>query len=90
MSDSDTTPIDGPDPDELKRAMKAFKKRLKLMRLEAESSLGRGPLTGGKKSSIVAVVPPSQYPRAVWDALVAQGKLRYCGQGMYEPVTKPQ
>jgi hypothetical protein len=64
--------------------LKAFKKRLKLSRLDDESSFTRGPLSSGKSSGIVAITPPNQYPRAVWDALVAQGRLKYAGQGMYE------
>jgi len=72
-----------PNPEVLKKAMKAFKKRLKLMRLDDESQLGRGAMTSGKKSDIVAVMPPSQYPREVWDELVRQGRLRYAGQGLY-------
>ena len=73
-----------PNPEELRNALKAFKKRLKLTRLDDESSLGRGPLSGGKSSGIVAITPPHQYPRAVWDQLVAQGRLKYAGQGMYQ------
>jgi hypothetical protein len=72
------------DPTVLKSAMTAFKKRLKAMRLDDESSLGRGPMSGGGKSGIVAIVPPNQFPRAVWEALVEQGKLRRSGGGMYE------
>jgi hypothetical protein len=64
--------------------LKAFKKRLKLTRLDDESSLGRGPLSGGKSSGIIAITPPHQYPRAVWDQLVAQGRLKYAGQGLYQ------
>lgn len=72
------------DPEELRKAMKAFKKRIKLARLEDESRLGHGATSKGGRSDIVAVVPPSQYPRAVWDELVRQGKLRRAGQGLYE------
>ena len=72
------------EPEELRRAMKAFKKRLKLSRLDDESSLGHGPMSGGKSSGIVAIVPPNQYPKAVWDELVARGRLKYVGQGLYE------
>ena len=78
------TPSDSPIPEELRRAMKAFKKRLKLSRLDDESSLGRGPMSGGKSSGIVAIMPPNQYPKAVWDELVARGRLKYVGQGLYE------
>ena len=75
---------DGPAPEELRRAMKAFKKRLKLTRLDDESGLGHGPMTGGRSSGVVAIMPPNQYPRAVWDALVERGRLKYAGQGLYQ------
>lgn len=70
--------------DDLKLAMKAFRKRLKVTRLDDESRLGYGPMSGGGKSSIVAIQPPNQYPKSVWEELVAQGKLKYSGNGMYE------
>lgn len=75
---------DGLDHAQLKNALKAFKKRLKLSRLDDESRLGRGPMSGGGKSGIVAIPPPTQYPQAVWDELVRQGRLRRAGQGLYE------
>ncbi|MBN1347436.1 MAG: hypothetical protein JXQ73_32400 [Phycisphaerae bacterium] len=85
MSDARNAPVpETPSPEELRRAMKAFKKRLKLARLDDESRLGKGPLSGGAKGGIVAILPPPQYPRAVWDALVEQGKLRRAGHGLYE------
>jgi len=73
-------------PEVLKRALKAFKKRLKLTRLDVESSLGVGPMSGGRPSGIVAISPPDQYPQAVWNALVAEGKLRKVSLGQYELV----
>ncbi len=73
-----------PDKDQLKAAFKAFKKRLKVTRLEAESGIGGGPLSGGRRSDIVAIMPPVDYPQAVWDELVKQGKLKHAGQGLYE------
>ncbi len=72
------------DPEELRRAFKAFKKRLKLARLEDESRLGHGAMTKGGHSDIVAVPPPQQFPRVVWDELVRQGKLRSAGHGLYQ------
>ena len=80
-----STPSDAPTPEVLRKAMKAYKKRLKLTRLDAESGLGRGPLSGGKSSGIVAIMPPNQYPKAVWDELVAHGRLKFAGQGLYQP-----
>jgi len=73
-------------PQYLKQALKAFKKRLKLTRLDEESSLGGGPFSKGGGSGIFAIQPPNQYPRAVWEKLVEQGKLRDAGSGMYELV----
>lgn len=81
---SDAPAPDTPSPEQLKKALKAFKKRLKLMRLDDEATLGGGAMSGGKHSSIVAVVAPHQYPKAVWDELVRQGRLKYSGQGLYE------
>jgi hypothetical protein len=75
-------PPASPSPEELKQALKAFKKRLKLTRLDNESRLGGGPLTG-RASDIVGISPPNQYPQAVWDELVRQGKLRKLGGGLY-------
>jgi hypothetical protein len=59
--------------EELKRALKAFKKRLKLTKLDEESGLSRG---GGKKSGITGITPPSGHPPGIWEELVAQGKLK--------------
>jgi hypothetical protein len=76
-------------PQYLKQAMKAFKKRLKLTRLDEESNLGGGPFSKGRDSGIVAIQPPNQYPREVWEKLVEQGKLRRAGQGLYQLVLDP-
>lgn len=87
MAESETTPPSGsPTRDELKMALKAFNKRLRLTRLDDESRIGHGAMSAGGKSSIVAITPPNQYPQAVWDELVRQGKLKYVGHGLYEPV----
>jgi hypothetical protein len=75
-------------PQYLKQALKAFKKRLKLTRLDEESGLGGGPLSSGRGSGIVAIQPPNQYPREVWEKLVEQGKLRRAGSGMYELISE--
>lgn len=81
---ADAAPSGGPDQETLRRAMKAFRKRLKLARLDDESRLGKGPLSSGGRGGIVAIRPPDKYPREVWDALVEQGKLRRAGHGLYE------
>ncbi len=74
------------DKDELKQAMKAFRKRLKLTRLDDESNIAGGPMSSGRGSGIVAISPPNQYPPEIWDELVRQGKLRASGRGMFELV----
>ncbi|MEE9269896.1 MAG: hypothetical protein V3V49_06510 [Candidatus Krumholzibacteria bacterium] len=87
MADSEpSTPPGSPTPQDLKKALKAFKKRLKLARLDDESGLGGGAMTGGRTSGIVAIVPPSQYPQALWDELVRQGRLKSSSRGLYELV----
>jgi hypothetical protein len=87
MAPSDSSqPAGVPAPQELKQALKAFKKRLKLTRLDEESKLGGRYTSSGRSSDIVAIVPPNQYPQAVWDELVKQGKLKYVGHGTYELV----
>jgi hypothetical protein len=68
----------------LRLAMKAFRKRLKLTILDDESRLGRGPMSGGNKSSVIAITPPNQFPRDVWEELAEQGKIKRAGRGVYE------
>lgn len=68
---------------EMREALRAFRKRLKLVRLDDESRLGNRQLTGGSKSEIDAIIPPAEYPSDVWDSLVAAGLLKDTGQGFY-------
>ncbi len=95
MADSETpaTPDAGGEPEktgptktELKRAMKAIRKRLELMRLDDESVIGGSAMSGGRESGIVAIMPPSGFPDEVWEELVRQGRLRNGGGGTYEVV----
>lgn len=72
------------DPEILKNALRAFRKRLKLTRLDHESRLGVGPMSGGKKADFDAIIAPREFPPEVWQALAAQGRLRNTGQGFYE------
>jgi len=81
-------PADLPSKEEIKAAFKAFKKRLKLTQLDEDSNLSRSPMTAGSRTNIVAIQPPSQFPQAVWDELVKQGKLKSAGHGMYELAEK--
>jgi hypothetical protein len=77
-------PAPTPTPQELKAAFKAFKKRLKLTQLDEESRIAGGPLSSGRGSGIIAIAPPVEYPPAVWEELVRQGKLKKAGKGTYE------
>ena len=67
----------------VKAAYLAFKKRWKLTRLDQESRIGRGPMSSGQKSTIIGIQPPNQFPDAVWELLVEQGKLKRAGRDQY-------
>lgn len=71
---------------DMQAAMRAFRKRLKLTRLDEESKLGGRYVSGGKKSGIEAIAPPNDFPPAVWKALVAAGRLREAGPGFLADV----
>ena len=75
---------DSLDRENLKKAMRAFRKKLKSTRLDDESRLGSKYTTYGKASGITAIQPPRDYPPAVWAALVEDGRLLRAGQGLYE------
>ena len=86
---SGTTVPPTPSPDELKKALKAFKKRLKLTRLDDESRIAGGPMSKGQASGIVAITPPREFADFVWEALAQQGKIKKAGHGTYELVNEP-
>jgi hypothetical protein len=69
--------------DELRKALKAFKKRLKLTQLDDDSKLGRSPLTGGK-TTVISIQPPSGFGREIWDELAEKGFLKADGGGFYK------
>lgn len=77
------TANDAPSREVLKSAYNAFKKRWKLTQLDQVSQIGRGPMSSGQKSSISGITPPDQFPPAVWQELVKQGRLKYTGAGCY-------
>jgi hypothetical protein len=72
------------DREVLSRAMKAFRKSLKVTRLDAESSIGGGPMSSGRQSGIAGMRPPDRYPREVWDELARQKRLISVGHGIFE------
>ncbi len=74
---------DSLDEENLKRALRAFRKKLKAMKLEDESRLGNRYVTYGRESSITGIQPPNEYPPAVWNRLTEQGRLRKTGQGTF-------
>jgi hypothetical protein len=89
MSDDAAQQVDGSNsapaiaPEVLKFAYNAFKKRWKVTRLDYESRIGRGPLSSGSRSAIVGIEPPREFPRAVWDELAKQGRIKSAGSGLY-------
>jgi hypothetical protein len=73
-----------PTDEDLRRALKAFRKRLKLTRLDDESRLGVGPIKTGTRSQIVSIRPPIGFEPAIWEALADKGCLKRDGSGFYE------
>jgi hypothetical protein len=73
---------------DLKRALGAFKKRLKMTRLDDESRLGRSPLSGSRRDKIVAIQPPAGFGRAIWEELADMGFLKRDTAGFYELTDK--
>jgi hypothetical protein len=70
------------DPAVLKTAYNAFKKRWKLTRLDYESRIGKSPLSGSS-SAIVGITAPKEFPKAVWEELAKQGRLKKAGSGLF-------
>src|SRR5689334_5337910 len=72
--------------EELRKALKAFKKRLKLTRMDDESKLGHGPLSGGNREKVVAIQPPAGFGREIWEELADKGYLKRDSGGFFELV----
>jgi hypothetical protein len=70
--------------EDLKKALKAFKKRLKLTRLDDDSKIGHGPLSGTGKARTVAIQPPAGFGQEIWNELVEKGSLKSDTTGFYE------
>ena len=68
----------------LRKAMKAFRRRLKLTKLDMESKLGVGPMSGGRTADFESILPPHEFPPEVWKALAADGRLEATGRGFYK------
>jgi hypothetical protein len=71
--------------EDMKKALKAFRKRLKMTQLEEDSRLGHSPLTGAK-NKIVSMRPPAGFGKDVWEDLANLGFLKRDGGGFYEIV----
>ena len=76
--------------DDLKKAMKAFKKRLKLTKLDDDSRLGRGPMSSGTKDQVVSIRAPSGFGKEIWEELADLGFLKRDGIGFYQMVEGKQ
>ena len=68
--------------EELKKALKAFKKRLKITQLDEDSRLGHSPLTGAK-NQVASIQPPVGYAAEIWEELADKGFLKRDGQGFF-------
>ena len=78
------------DAETCRRALRAFRKRLRLTKLDDESKLGRGPLSKGSSDAYAAIEPPNDWPDEVWQELARQGRLKYIGHGFYEMPSAPK
>ncbi len=68
--------------EDLKKAHRAFKKKLKLQQLEDDSKLGRAKTTG-QRTTVLSIQPPSGFGREIWGVLAARGFLKPDGGGCY-------
>lgn len=82
-TDVQLKPATPPSEDELKSALKAFRKRLKVTQLDAESRMTQRPLTGGSREQVVAIQPPNSHPMSVWEHLAKSGKIKHAGSGLF-------
>lgn len=78
-----------PSEDDLKRALKAFRKKLRHLIAEDEARGGGKFGFGGRKSSIVGITPPPEFSREIWDELARLGKLKKEQQGLYSLIGEP-
>lgn len=84
--DSGKRPLPAQDVEVMRRAMKAFRKSMKVTRLDDESRIGKNPMSDGGGSSITGITAPPRFSRDVWSELVRRGELRGGRQGLYELV----
>jgi len=76
---------------ELNDALRAFRHRIKYMKLDQESQISQREVTSGKRADIGAIQPPgpSEFNPKIWKVLVKKGMLVDEGKGFYrEPYDK--
>ena len=61
--------------EERTKALKALKKKLKILRLDDESSIG-GAFSSWKQSAIAGIKPPPGFPDDIWTELCELGRLK--------------
>ena len=81
--EAEPEPLPEIDNETKRQAMKTFRRRMKLLRLDRESKLGVGPLTTGKTADFDSMQAPHDFPDEVWRVLVAEGQLKDVGDGFY-------
>jgi hypothetical protein len=75
--------------EEMRKALKAFKKRMKMTQLDDDSKLGHSPLSKGAEK-IVSIQPPSGFGKEIWEELADAGYLKRDGIGFFELVAGKQ
>ena len=70
--------------DDRKKALRAFKKRLKLTQLDDDSKIGGKSHLTGARSTVVSIQPPSGFGREIWEELADAGFLKNDGGGFYQ------
>lgn len=83
------TPVAVFSEDDKHAALRALKKRIKLAKLADESKLGGRYTSGGRKSDIGAVQPPTEFDPKIWKTLAAEGRVTDAGQGFYGVPDEP-
>ncbi len=67
----------------LRKALRAFRTKLKATQLDEDSRLGVGPLSS-EKGKVDAIEPPREFPLPVWNELVRQGQLKKARGGFLQ------
>ena len=75
--------------EEMRKALKAFKKRMKMTQLDDDSKLGHSPLSKGA-ARIVSIQPPAGFGKEIWEELADAGYLKRDGIGFFEIVEGKQ